>query len=392
VNILLLTKFPPTQGGEASKSYWLVRGLAERGHRIHVVTNANETDRAFLVPDAGAPQDHLPSNVSVHFLSPEVEFHVPSHRAYCERLANAALHIAATESVDVVEAAHLTPYGVAALIVKACTGLPFVQRHGGSDVGYLWKSDNFGTLITRVMQAADRLAINPGLARDFVTAGVPPERLTAFRYFVDPATFTPDGPRADLELPDEPVILFSGKVTPGKRLVPLLSALRDLDRPFTLLLLPVALRLDVVRELVERFGPASRTVVMAPRPPWEMPALLRSASVVCCLETGFTTPDHWPMFPREILATGTCLVLSREQYERRALSEATDGVHFVVADPDDPAHLRATLERVLDDADLRRRVAANALALSRDTEDHELMLDDAERTYDAAVQHARSYA
>jgi glycosyltransferase involved in cell wall biosynthesis len=389
---LILAKSPPTQGGEASKTFWIARGLAQRGHDVHIVTNANETDRAFYVEDARDPGAALPSGATVHFIAPEVEFHVPFHLAFCERLASMALQVYDEYRIEVIDAAHLTPFGVAALIVKACTGSPFVQRHGGSDVGYLWKSASFGPLLNRVVQAADRLMINPELAGSFTSIGVPSERLTPFRYFVDLREFHPNGARSPLIPEGPPVILFSGKITPGKRLLPLLQALRNVSEPFTLVILPVAFKTTMVEELVRRYDLQDRVVVLDPRPPWEMPAVLRSVDIVACLETGFTTPNHWPLFPREVFASGACLLLSREQYERRALLDARDGEHLVVADPDDPDHLRNAIGRVLRDARLRSDIGRRAAELATSIEDFDAMIDDLEQTYEAAIGHAAAYA
>lgn len=390
MNILTLTKFPPTQGGEASKAYWLARGLGNQGHTVHVVTNALETDKAFLVKDATDPSKHLPANVHIHFIEREVEFHVPFHLAFAERLASKALDVIEHHQIDVIESAHLTPFGVSALIVKACTGLPLVHRHGGSDVGYLWKSAAFSNLITKVIQAADRMVINVELASEFLEAGVPAERLDTFRYFVDQTLFSDDG-SLDPRIPNEiPVFLFSGKITPGKKLIPLLEALQDIDLPFKLLLLPVAFKTEMVRELLELYDLKEKAIVLDPRPCWEMPALLRSVTAVCCLETRFTTSNHWPLFPREVLLSGTCLILSKEQYERKAMREAEDGKHLLMVDPDDPEHMRDVLTRVISQPTLPEKIGRAGAELARRSEDYGLMINDLENIYGRAIEYCHA--
>jgi hypothetical protein len=47
MKICLVGKYPPIEGGVSAQTYWLARGLAERGHEIHVVTNADEVEDTY---------------------------------------------------------------------------------------------------------------------------------------------------------------------------------------------------------------------------------------------------------------------------------------------------------------------------------------------------------
>jgi hypothetical protein len=47
MKICFIGKYPPIEGGEASKLYWQVRELGKRGHEIHVVTNAFCVEKEF---------------------------------------------------------------------------------------------------------------------------------------------------------------------------------------------------------------------------------------------------------------------------------------------------------------------------------------------------------
>jgi hypothetical protein len=44
MRICFIGKYPPIQGGVSAQTYWAVRGLAERGHEVCVVTNADEVE------------------------------------------------------------------------------------------------------------------------------------------------------------------------------------------------------------------------------------------------------------------------------------------------------------------------------------------------------------
>jgi glycosyltransferase involved in cell wall biosynthesis len=47
MKICIIAKYPPIEGGESSKAYWLARALGQRGHEVHVVTNALEVEEEY---------------------------------------------------------------------------------------------------------------------------------------------------------------------------------------------------------------------------------------------------------------------------------------------------------------------------------------------------------
>ena len=53
MRICAVIKYPPIQGGVSAQSFWLARGLADAGHEVFVVTNADsvEDDYRILMTD-----------------------------------------------------------------------------------------------------------------------------------------------------------------------------------------------------------------------------------------------------------------------------------------------------------------------------------------------------
>ena len=47
MNICIIGKYPPIQGGVSMRTYWHAHGLATLGHEVHVVTNAKEAVSPF---------------------------------------------------------------------------------------------------------------------------------------------------------------------------------------------------------------------------------------------------------------------------------------------------------------------------------------------------------
>src|ERR1044072_2169634 len=49
MNICFICKYPPIQGGVSMHGYWAARGLAQKGHKVFVVTNADEVEQTFRI-------------------------------------------------------------------------------------------------------------------------------------------------------------------------------------------------------------------------------------------------------------------------------------------------------------------------------------------------------
>ena len=57
--LCLVGKYPPVQGGVSSQMYWLARVLAELGHQVHFVTNADEVELSYCMYISQAERPRL---------------------------------------------------------------------------------------------------------------------------------------------------------------------------------------------------------------------------------------------------------------------------------------------------------------------------------------------
>ena len=130
--IVYISKYPPLEGGIASKTYWLANALARSGHTIHVVTDAVAVDTHLTISTAGHPP--VPPGVFIHRVDQIIPWHIPndSHREIS--LLDKALEVAADNKPDLIVGGYLVPYGVVASHLGRMTGIPFVLMHGGSDI------------------------------------------------------------------------------------------------------------------------------------------------------------------------------------------------------------------------------------------------------------------
>lgn len=59
MRLCIVGKYPPIEGGVSTTTYWLARGLAERGSVVHIVTNAGEVENAYQMRLIGEDVDWL---------------------------------------------------------------------------------------------------------------------------------------------------------------------------------------------------------------------------------------------------------------------------------------------------------------------------------------------
>ena len=139
--IVSIGKFPPLQGGISSRAYWFANAMARRGHSVHVVTERADVDEIHAISGASPIPSH--PNVAIHRPDEVVPWHIPDDRHRVLSLLNKLLEVVESENPDIIEANYLVPYGLVAYLASQITGIPYVLRHGGSDirkflVGGLW--------------------------------------------------------------------------------------------------------------------------------------------------------------------------------------------------------------------------------------------------------------
>ena len=150
--IIYISKYPPLEGGIASKTYWLTNALARSGHTIHVVTDAVAVDTHLTIPNA----DHPPETpgVSIHRADQVVPWHIPNDNHRSISLLDKALEVVAEKKPDLIVSGYLVPYGIIASHLSRLTGIPFVLKHGGSDIRKFLLNDVWPQTLPRALSEA----------------------------------------------------------------------------------------------------------------------------------------------------------------------------------------------------------------------------------------------
>ena len=192
--IAILSKYPPLEGGIAAKTYWLARGLAARGHMVHVITHGVSAGLEYRIPGNNDYPTPGP-NLLVHRSHEDVPWHIPQDNENALGLLDLTLRVIREQAIEILDTGYLVPYGIVGHLSKAATGVCHVLRHGGSDIEKFLKGALLKTLLTEAISGADTVItekrhrdllepMNPCLV--FQPAYIPDETVFTSRDVLEP--------------------------------------------------------------------------------------------------------------------------------------------------------------------------------------------------------------
>jgi glycosyltransferase involved in cell wall biosynthesis len=425
VRICIIGKFPPIQGGVSMRTYRVAHALAERGHEVHVVTNAKEVRPPFRMHMRRedwmrCEARYGAGSVQVHWTDPvdRSQSYIPMASPFVTKLAAIAAGVHSEHPFDVIYSHYLEPYGVAAHLVAQMTGVPHVARMAGSDAGRLWHHPQFEALYDHVLRSAEVVIAAGTVAERAVEHGIDPERIAHGGQFLVPDDlFTPDGPVLDLTTlraevamdpdlrdltwgefaGDQPYFGICGKLGENKGSFALLAAMHRLKRAgLEVGLVALAHGQPAVersfRARARKLGLADRILQIPFLPHWRVPEFLRGCLAVCCLEQDFPIGFHTPMIPFEVLLCGTCLVASTEVIAKLpAYGRLPHGYGCVaIEDVNDVEALGSRLAAIAQDSGPAAAVGARGREFARDLQRDATFPQTLERVLEAAAARQRT--
>jgi hypothetical protein len=186
LRICFVGKYPPIEGGVSAQTYWAARGLAERGHEVHVVTNAAEVEDTYRVAiDDDDMDDYEPvypeNGGFVKVYRPERSgprmSHIPWANPFVSKIAGMATQVVREYDCQVLVAYYFEPYAVAGHLAASWTGVPLLVQHAGSDLERLMRIPELAATYKEILRAADRVMTRPLLFQRFEGLGVRREAL-----------------------------------------------------------------------------------------------------------------------------------------------------------------------------------------------------------------------
>jgi glycosyltransferase involved in cell wall biosynthesis len=378
MKICIIRKYPPIEGGISSSTYWLAKGLGEKGHEVHIVTNALEVEDEYRENLETDDPNYTPKNVYVHSTdpSPTIEAnpsHIPFSKMYCEKLASLAIQIIEKYDIEIIDSGYLIPYSVSGFLAKSFTGVPQIIRHGGSDLQRLYPSPYLNDLLDKVIKSADAIIADPVMTSFFQNRGVPSDKIIPMqRVPVDTRAFNPEVSPLDLTpylttqkyFPDIPIISYVGKITyhfETKGLCELLDACSSIKEDFLLLFVANGKKIDLFKHLVKNANLEDKTIFLDFLPPWQIPSVLKACTCAIALEkeTSPVLKYHTPSLPAEALATGRCVLMSDSLHKKVPYSNFKNGKEVLVVDPNNTEKIREMLEMLIKNLDLANNIGDN---------------------------------
>ena len=413
MRICCIMKYPPIQGGVSARCYWIARGLAKRGHQVTVVTNATEVEDDYRIwtspEDIARLEAQFENGGSVRVVTTgnfrQSGWYIPYANPYLTKLAALGTEEIRRIDAEVVFSAYFEPYGMSAHLAAAWTGIPHVVQHAGSDRTRLMDHPELSVAYREMLRRAS-LVVTGDL--DLSGLGIPLDRFARIRHGHLPSEFAPEGPVLDIDAlvrraaePGAPGIentrpldrdavtigLYGklGEVKGSYDLIAALARLRAQGRRFNLVTLSNGREKSKFLKAIQDAGLSDCAWVLPFIPHWRVPEFIRACTAVCFLERKFPVEIHTPSLPREVMACGTCLVLSGEIANKPYCAAGLrDGENvLVVQDPSNIDELSAVLDRVVTDPERARAIGKAGIGVF--TSQH---IDDIGEVYETLFQRA----
>ncbi len=189
MKILLVGKFPPCQGGVASKFYWLFSSLLARdnGFQFRAITIAKQPYTT-----------SLPSNVAsmVKVIDAEnktLPWFIPKSDLFVDQIVSCALQLANTIKFDLIICNYLEPYLAATYIIAKELSLPYQVYPAGSDTHKLLPCPLTSYALEAYLKNAAQVFLPKEKIASFLktNCSVLPNRVVeAQRYVPDPSVFS----------------------------------------------------------------------------------------------------------------------------------------------------------------------------------------------------------
>jgi hypothetical protein len=387
MRICYLTKYPPAMGSESFSSYWLARDLGKAGHKIFIVSNCWEMEERYRVEisdDEKHMLEHdnveLYSTISTRLIHREQKLH-----GLTDRLVNIALTATDGYNADLLVASDCFPFGVAGFYTKLLTLRPMVLKINYTRV---LQNPQIARLVQETLKQSDKIEIREQDLGQFLSSGVPKERITFIDDLINPEYFSADAaafdfsPYTDLDMRGKPLFTFIDDPEPYSKLhnlIRILALLKEKDYLLCIQLNKETKPLyEEIQDLVAAKKMERQTVIIPPQPPWRFASLMKTSTCLIYPGNAEEYRNHPPLiqipFLSEALLSRKCVILSRSLYERSRYSRLSDGEHILLFDT--ASDLRTHLESLIGDPQKAREIGSRAGALMLSENDHHESLKD----------------
>lgn len=342
MNICLLGQFPPHIGGVSSHTYRLSRELVKRGDEVHVLTYPHPDIKDINgIHVETAPTVNIKGLRGVLFLISATFKLISMVRRY---------------NIDLIHAHFLIPPGLIAVFVGGITGKKVAVTVHGSDIFIQSSNPILRPIIKYVLKKADYIAVVNEIIREQILklgiVGIS-DKIKVTPNAVDLEKFKPDiksNFREKLKLdPKKRVIVFVGNLVPQKGLKYLLNAKKQMKYPAELVIVGDG---PLMGELQERVKTNRIEDVYFTGARRDVERIMPAADVFVLPSTS----EGFPITLLEAFASGLAAVATNVGGVKELV---TPDVGLMV-EPEDQAALAKALDKIIQDTELRRKMAGEA--------------------------------
>ncbi len=312
-NLLFTCKYPPIEGGESSKAYWLTRALGERNHKVTILSTCQEVEENYKIKiNANELKELQPKNVSLYSTNPFYYLNfIPKYNPLSEKLTSLGLEILRESEQNLILGWYLLPNAIAASNLSDISGAPFIFQHAGSDISNLLLNPATNIYLMHIIKKADLILSYPSTENFFKSITDAP--IYIHRPKISPE-FNPRGNKINLFEEfgldeNRETMLFLGKVSKKKGIGYLLDAFSKNCEDKNLLIIGCG---DNLEKYKLSYSEKDHIYFLDSVPPWKVPSLLRSVNSVVVPETDFGIRMHRSRVPLEAICTNTPLLVSEE--------------------------------------------------------------------------------
>lgn len=318
MKILMITKYPPIQGGVSAQNYWLANSFAELGHEVVVVTNAEEVEEHYRIEMSGSDYELLAGfrkSNSIKLFSTKMDKRqkfIPQSNPFLTKLTSLTLDVIASWGPDFIYSHYVEPYGIAALFASKLTNIPYVIKHAGSDLGNLGKNPQMKTLHENVYRNAMFVLTSSRHFEYFRSIGIDQEKLKVLGYSpLAPDVFFPSSLG---ELKGKIKLISYGKTGTSKGTFELIEAMDKIREFAQLEAYWGGIGIDSCVKKLNDVGLIQDETVKVNGfiPHWRIAEKIRNSDVALYLENNFSISIHTPGIPFEVLSCGRPLITTRE--------------------------------------------------------------------------------
>lgn len=363
MKILLISKYPPIEGGTSSENYWMAKALGARGHEVYVVTNAWEASEEYRSTLHKKDKNFMePRNVRVFSTFKKPRMPILKSDYFSERLISLAIQVSRKYRPDIIYSHYMIPYGLVGYVTKKITGLPHVARNAGSDVGILYNHNAYKPLMDQIFKDAD-MVIGGKMTRDIC------DKLGILqRCSLDPLVDTNAFSPSSSIVTEVPTFTFLGKISRLKKTMNFLEAAAVSQADFKINLV-VGKGSSRLKEFIDKKDLSSKCRILDFLPPWRIPDIMRESDCIVCPESDenpyLPRGIHYPKIAREAMACGRCVIIGRRVAQKGIYRDLQHMKDAVVVDPEDIESFRNIITELASNPSLMKHIGENACSFSR---------------------------